>query len=87
MNFHAMAMLTPGNGLSGPGSCGSRAFCGAKFETYPELPEINLGHPFDRPAPNGTLALINGSPNMAMMPFRIRFDPHLLDDLQSVPVG
>ena len=77
MGFHIMAMVSAGVPGMDQGACGSRAFCGAGFDQYPELSGLNLGHPFDRPAPNGTLAMIAAAPNMAARRFTIRHDPDL----------
>ena len=71
MPFQMMAMVSPGAPSVGAGACGSRSFCGTDFEGYPELDDINLGFPFDRPGPRGTLPLIAASPNMAMRAFSI----------------
>ncbi|MGI9499641.1 MAG: hypothetical protein ACR2P3_06360 [Geminicoccaceae bacterium] len=77
MDFHAMAMVSEGAPNVGVGACGSRAFCGTGFDNYPELAGINMGYPFDRPAPGGTLNMIQAAPNMAMRSFTIRHDPGL----------
>lgn len=74
MAFHAMAVVSKGAPDGGVGACGSRAFCGTGFDSYPELPDINMGYPFDRPAPGGTLSMIQNSSNMALRRFTIRHD-------------
>ncbi|MEM7541749.1 MAG: tyrosinase family protein [Pseudomonadota bacterium] len=66
MAFQMMAMVSAGAPEIGPGSCGSRSFCGTDFEGYPELDDLNLGFPFDRASVGGTLQLIDRSKNMAM---------------------
>lgn len=82
MPFRMMAMVSEGAPSVGAGSCGSRSFCGTDFEGYPELDEINMGFPFDRPAPDGTLTLIAASPNMAMRPFNIEHIDDLFSQIQ-----
>ncbi|MEO0497582.1 MAG: tyrosinase family protein [Pseudomonadota bacterium] len=81
MAFQLMVLVSPGNPGMGDGACGSRAFCGARFDAYPELPNVNLGYPFDRPAPNGTIALIDASPNMARRGIAIEHIPNLSANL------
>jgi hypothetical protein len=77
MTFHLMAMVSEGAPTTGAnvGTCGSRAFCGAGFDSYPEVDGIDLGFPFDRPVPGGTLAFIDASQDMARRPIIIRHDP------------
>ena len=70
-------MVSEGVPGVGAGDCGSRSFCGTDFDGYPELDEINMGFPFDRPANNGTVDLIRRSPNMAMRAFTIKHVPDL----------
>ncbi|HEX8642031.1 MAG TPA: tyrosinase family protein [Allosphingosinicella sp.] len=81
MAMRMMVMVTRGQPESGGGKCGSRAYCGTDFDAYPELDDVSLGYPFDRPAPLGTLAMIANAPNMAMRPFVIRHDPRLAAEL------
>jgi len=81
MDFKMMAMISEGSPSVALGECGSRSFCGSDFDGYPELDEINMGFPFDRPAQNGTLMMIQSSPNMAMRSFKIRHVPDLWDGL------
>ena len=80
MGFHIMAMVSEGVPTSPDGPCGSRVFCGAGFDDYPEVRERNLGYPFDRPTSNGTLAMINSAPNMAVRRLRIRHDETLASE-------
>ena len=77
MAFRLAAMVSTGSAATGAGECGSRAFCGAGFEGYPEAEALNLGFPFDRPAPGGTVAMIKEAPNMAIRSIRIRHDETL----------
>lgn len=77
MSFQMMVHISPGIPDGGEGTCGSRAFCGARFDTYPELPELNLGYPFDRSALNGTVALVAETSSMAMRTFSIEHVPEL----------
>ena len=78
MPFQLTVMLSEGAPVSGVGTCGSRAFCGAGLDAYPELPGLDLGYPFDRPAPGGTLAFIDAAQNMARRDLVIRHDPAML---------
>ncbi len=79
--FKIMAMVSEGSPNLGAGACGSRSFCGSDFNGYPELDDINMGFPFDRPAPDGTVNLIRQSPNMAIRSFTIRHQPDLWSEL------
>jgi len=83
--FHLMLMVSEGAPAVGPGACGSRSFCGTDFDGYPELDEINLGYPFDRPAPGGTIAFINQRSDMHLLPITIRHEPGLWSDIHPVP--
>ncbi|TYC68289.1 hypothetical protein FMN63_11440 [Stappia sp. BW2] len=79
MGFQLMVHVSPGSPGASGSSCGSRAFCGARFDSYPELAEINLGYPFDRPAAQGTLAMIDAAPDMARRSLTIQHAPNLPD--------
>ena len=77
MGFHMLIYVSPGSPNDAGNSCGSRAFCGARFDSYPELATLNLGYPFDRPAPNGTLALIRATDGMGVRRVSIEHLPGL----------
>lgn len=77
MGFQLLVHVSPGHPGDGDGTCGSRAFCGARFDSYPELPNLNLGYPFDRPAAGGTLAMSDAFPNMGRRGLTIQHVPNL----------
>ena len=87
MPFQLAAILSEGAPGGGTGTCGSRAFCGAGLDAYPELAGLDLGYPFDRPAPGGTLALIDAARNMARRDLAVRHDPGMLAAFGLVEAG
>jgi hypothetical protein len=53
--------------------------CGAQ-KRHAQRPGLNLGYPFDRPAPTGTLALVESAGNMALRKLVIRHDAGLAEE-------